>query len=290
MPGPAPRAQLTLGSTTITYLPDGYGSHNPDVVFAGVDWDSRPGYLVDGELLLTFGSFLIQAAERNILVDLAVGKIDVEVPGYARLVGGTLQDNLAAEGLTADDIDTVVYTHLHLDHVGWTSDVAPLPTAPATAAPTGLTFARARHLMSEAEWRHWSETIELGGPDRDVVLAPLTGVVEFVTDGEVLAPGVSVQFTAGHTPGHVAIVVRDPAGSSSEAVYLVGDILHSPAQILEPGLRFTSDHDPAAARAVRDRVLTLPDAIIGAGHFTDAVFGRVATDSNRRTWTPVDGA
>lgn len=85
-------------------------------------------------------------------MDLAVGKIDVDVPGVAQLKGGSLLRNLAEEGLSADDIDTVLYTHLHLDHVGWTSDVAPLPNTPATNSPTGLTFARARHLMSEDEW------------------------------------------------------------------------------------------------------------------------------------------
>ncbi|MEU9285518.1 MBL fold metallo-hydrolase [Streptomyces sp. NPDC048275] len=96
-----------------------------------MDWTTRPGYLEDGQLILSFGSFLIRAGGRRILVDLAVGKVDVDLPGVARLKGGSLLQNLAAEGLSTDGIDTVVYTHLHLDHVGWTSDVAPLPNAPA---------------------------------------------------------------------------------------------------------------------------------------------------------------
>ncbi|MFD4508471.1 MBL fold metallo-hydrolase [Streptomyces sp. NPDC058457] len=288
MPQPAKRSRITVGDTTITYLPDGFGAHNPDTLFPGVDWTTRPGHLEDGQLVLTFGSFLIQAGDRRILVDLATGKIDVDVPGIARLEGGELLRNLAAEGLSAADIDTVVYTHLHLDHVGWTSDVAPLPGAPAAAAPTGLTFAGARHLMSEAEWQYWTtREAELGGPDPEAVLKPLQGVVEFVGGGDLLAPGVTVEATPGHTPGHLAVVVRDPSGRGTEEVWIVGDVLHSPAQVADPDLAFASDVAPDQAREVRDRLLGRPDTVIAAGHFMDDVFGRVTRAGATRVWTPV---
>ncbi|MER5520003.1 MBL fold metallo-hydrolase [Streptomyces sp. NPDC002763] len=288
MPQPAKRSRISVGDTTITYLPDGFGAHNPDTLFPGVDWTTRPGHLDDGQLILTFGSFLIQAGGQRILVDLATGKIDVDVLGIAHLEGGALLKSLAAEGLSAADIDTVVYTHLHLDHVGWTSDVAPLPGAPAAHAPSGLTFARARHLMSEAEWRYWTtREADLGGPDAEAVLKPLTGVVEFVAGGDTIAPGVTVEATPGHTPGHLAVVVRDPSGAGTEEVWIVGDIVHSPAQIADPGLAFASDVAPGQARQVRDRVLGRPDTVIAAGHFTDEVFGRVTRDGDGRRWTPV---
>ncbi|MGW0730509.1 MBL fold metallo-hydrolase, partial [Streptomyces mirabilis] len=200
MPQPAKLSRIAIGDTTITYLPDGFGAHNPDVLFPGVDWTTRPGHLQDGQLLLSFGSFLIRAGDQRVLVDLAVGKIDVDVPGVAHLEGGALLQNLADEGLSAEDIDTVVYTHLHLDHVGWTSDVAPLPNGSATGSPTGLTFARARHLMSQDEWQYWStRAAALGGPDAEAVLKPLDGVVEFVKSGDTIAPGVTVEATPGHT-------------------------------------------------------------------------------------------
>ncbi|MGW2692805.1 MBL fold metallo-hydrolase [Streptomyces sp. NPDC001296] len=291
MPQPAVRSRVTIGATTITYLPDGFGAHNPDVLFPGVDWTIRPGHLEDGQLVLSFGSFLVHAGDQRILVDLAIGKIDVDVPGVARLKGGSLLRNLAAEGLTPDDIDTVVYTHLHLDHVGWTSDVAPLPNAPAAHAPSGLTFARARHLMSEDEWRYWStRTATMGGPDAEAVLKPLDGVVEFVRSGETIAPGVTVEATPGPTPGHLAIIVRDPSGGSAGSVYIVGDILHSPAQVGDPALVFSSDVAPDQARAVRDHVLRRPDTVIAAGHFTDDVFGRVTTVGDTHAWAPVDAS
>ncbi|MFF2515198.1 MBL fold metallo-hydrolase [Streptomyces sp. NPDC058086] len=83
-----------------------------------MDCTTHPGFLEDGQLILSFGSFLICAGDQRILVDPAVGKIDVDVPGVARPKGGSPLRNLAEEGLSADDIDTVVHTHLHLDHVG----------------------------------------------------------------------------------------------------------------------------------------------------------------------------
>ncbi|MER5667865.1 MBL fold metallo-hydrolase [Streptomyces mirabilis] len=291
MPQPAIRSRIAIGDTTITYLPDGFGAHNPDVLFPGVDWATRPGFLEDRQLILSFGSFLIRAGDQRILVDLAVGKIDVDVPGVAQLKGGALLRNLAEEGLSADDIDTVVFTHLHLDHVGWTSDVAPLPNAPTTDSPTGLTFARARHLMSEAEWQYWStRAAAMGGPDAEAVLKPLDGVVEFVKSGDTIAPGVTVEATPGHTPGHLAIVVRDPSGTRTESVCIVGDILHSPAQVGDPDLVFSSDVTPDQARAVRDRVLARQDTVIAAGHFTDDVFGRVTSVGDTHAWAPLGGS
>jgi glyoxylase-like metal-dependent hydrolase (beta-lactamase superfamily II) len=291
MPQPAARTQIAIGETTITYLPDGFGAHDPDVLFPGVDWTTRADYLEDGQLILSFGSFLIRAGGQRVLVDLAVGKIDVNVPGVARLKGGALVRNLAGEGLSADDIDTVVYTHLHLDHVGWTSDVAPLPNQRATNSPTGLTFARARHLMSKDEWQYWTtRTAAMGGPDAEAVLKPLDGVVEFVRSGDSIAPGVTVEATPGHTPGHLAVVVRDPSDDSTESAYIVGDILHSPAQVGDPSLAFSSDVTPDQARAVRDRVLQRLDTVIAAGHFTDEVFGRVERTSDAPVWNPVGGS
>ncbi|MEU9158033.1 MBL fold metallo-hydrolase [Streptomyces sp. NPDC048417] len=291
MPHLAEQSRFTLGGTTITYLPDGYGAHHPDTMMPGVDWAAHPGSLADSLLVLTFGAFLVRTGDQNILVDLALGEMDVDIPGVARLKGGELLRSLAAEGLSADDIDTVVYTHLHLDHVGWTSDVAPVPNGPRTRTPTGLTFARARHLMAQDEWRYWSaRTGELGGPDADVVLKPLEGVVEFIGGGDTIAPGVTVEDTSGHTPGHLAVVVRDPSGAGRESVFLAGDIFHAPVEIADPNLSFSSDVDPDRAKAVRDRVLERPDTVIAAGHFPHGVFGRAVPTGDTYTWTTVDGS
>jgi glyoxylase-like metal-dependent hydrolase (beta-lactamase superfamily II) len=148
----ASRSSVRLGQTTVTYLPDGIGPHEPDSLYRGVDWDHHRGYLRGGRLMLSIGSFLIRTGKRKILVDLGVGNVDLELPGVAHLEGGALLKSLASEGLSPREIDTVVYTHLHCEHVGWTSGIAPDPNEPAKRSPAGLTFPRARHLVAATEW------------------------------------------------------------------------------------------------------------------------------------------
>lgn len=287
---PARRAQVRIGDVTVTYLPDGFGAHVPEAVFPGVDWTNRPGYLSDdGQVVLSFGSFLVRASGHNILVDLALGDLTADVPGIAHLEGGALLDNLAAEGLTPDDIDTVVFTHMHVDHVGWTSDIAPNPAVATEGVPAGLTFPRARHLLAEAEWSHWAEhNKSMGGPDSVAVLGPLDGVVEFVKDDEQLADGVRVKSTPGHSPGHIAVVIEDTTGAGSAPLMLIGDILHSAAQIPEPALAFSSESDPERARAVREFIVGGPPILIGAGHFTDHAFGRIEQGVGGPVWVPLE--
>src|SRR2546430_11091180 len=100
----------------------------------------------------------------RILVDLAMGPVDFAIPGLGRVRGGDLLSSLAEEGLTPSDIDTVVFTHLHPDHVGWTTGGAGDPTG-AAAGPVGagLTFARARHLVGGQEGAAW---VDGGWPRR----------------------------------------------------------------------------------------------------------------------------
>ncbi|MEY9873246.1 glyoxylase-like metal-dependent hydrolase (beta-lactamase superfamily II) [Streptacidiphilus sp. MAP12-33] len=291
MPQAADR--LTLGATTITYLVDGSGKHNPDTMLPGLDWAAHPGSLTDGHLVLTFGAFLVQTGDRNILVDLGIGDLDMDIPGLAHVKGGRLLDSLAERGLSPKDIDTVVYTHLHLDHIGWTSDVPPTLHGHGANTPSGLTFARARHLMAEPEWRYWTSgegAHEMGGPDPVATLGPLGGAVDFVQGGDTIAPGVTVEDTAGHTPGHLGVVVRDPSGAIPESVLIAGDIFHAPVEMAEPTCVFSTDVDPDQARKVRNRTLQRPDTVIAAGHFTDGVFGRVTEAGTGYTWTAVTHA
>lgn len=92
---PTQRSQLTMGTTTITYLPDGFATLDPEIMFPGADWPAHPGHLHDGRLVLSFGSFLIRAAGRNILVDLGAGKADAGLPNVGQTKGGLLLNSLA---------------------------------------------------------------------------------------------------------------------------------------------------------------------------------------------------
>lgn len=290
MLGPAPRATVAVGDTSVTYLPDGQAQLDPAVVFpaSAAGWAQHAAHLdAGGRFLVSIGSFLVRAPGQTILVDLGLGRVSWGSPDLrADFVGGLLLDSLAEERLTPDDVDTVVFTHLHHDHVGWTSDVAPRPGAePRT--PSGLTFSRARHLVAEAEWRHWEGTDEVVGPQPLAVQAPLRERVSFIADGDVIAPGVRVVATPGHTPGHLSVEVRDPAGRSATRVLILGDVMHTQVQVDQSDWSFVFDADPRLGVATRERILhDVADdhTILAGGHFAGHVFGRVRPLAPRRAW------
>jgi glyoxylase-like metal-dependent hydrolase (beta-lactamase superfamily II) len=169
MPEAASRHQVQIGATTVTYLPDGAVHADPAALFPATtaqDWASHRHLLdANGWLVASVGSFLVRNDSGAGLIDLGLGPINLEVPGVATYEGGGLMGSLHAEGLSAADIGLVLFTHLHRDHVGWTSD------------GTGrLTFPNARHLVDRAEWDHWQSHTEATGPDPQTVLAPLSPI------------------------------------------------------------------------------------------------------------------
>ncbi|WP_433438335.1 MBL fold metallo-hydrolase [Nonomuraea sp. CA-141351] len=285
----ASRSQITLGTTTVTYLPDGEAHLHPAVIFpsAGPDgWAAHAPYLdADGRLPVSIGSFLIDTGAHRILVDLGLGAVDFEVPQIGSFHGGALLDSLAAEGLRPDDVDTVVFTHLHHDHVGWTTDLAPAPCNEPAKPERGLTFAGARHLVDRAEWDHWHGTAEITGPDPLAVQEPLAEAIEFVRRGEPIVPGVLAISTPGHTPGHLSLLITDPG--TDRRLLVLGDVMHTQAQVSETHWNFLFDVD--ADQGTKTRRALLEDyqderTLIAGGHFAGEVFGRFLPARLQHRW------
>jgi glyoxylase-like metal-dependent hydrolase (beta-lactamase superfamily II) len=160
---------------------------------------------------------------------------------------------------------------MHRDHVGWTSD-----------GTGGLTFPNARHLEDRTEWDYWHSHTDTVGPDRETVLAPLSPIIEFC-DASPAAPGLRTIPTPGHTPGHTSVLITKPA--SETRLLIVGDALHTAAQLTEPGWGFRANADPALAAVHRADLLDRGRdgrTIIAGGHFCDHAFGRLDTDNR---WT-----
>ncbi|HEY0812564.1 MAG TPA: MBL fold metallo-hydrolase [Pseudonocardia sp.] len=275
----------------MTFVPDGGAWLDPRVLFpaSGPDgWDAHFTYLApDGRFPVSIGSFLIQAPGRTILVDLGLGAVDFSVPDLASFRGGQLLESLGAEGLTPSQVDTVFFTHLHHDHVGWTSNVAPAPGVEPGGRVSGLTFDGARHVVAEAEWEYWRGTDELIGPSPTAVQEPLAARLEFAGDGEELAPGVRLLATPGHTPGHSSLVVTDPTGVSDERLVILGDVMHCQVQVEQSAWSFRFDVDGAQGVRTREQLLKEledPHTILAGGHFAGEVFGRVLPATLRRSW------
>ncbi|TDO66503.1 glyoxylase-like metal-dependent hydrolase (beta-lactamase superfamily II) [Kribbella sp. VKM Ac-2571] len=285
----ASREQVRIGDTTITYLPDGEVRLYPTEVFpdsAPDGWARHTAYLdEDGRLPVSVGSFLVRTPSYAALIDLGLGEVDFEVPDFASFRGGRLLRSLAEEGLRAEDIDVVLFTHLHHDHVGWTSNVAPSPGM-ALGEVGGLTFARAMHYVQRAEWDHWFGVEDVVGPHLEAVQRPLTEGIRFVDDPDFDLPGLEVLPTAGHTPGHASVIVSDPG--AEQRLLILGDVMHTQAQVSDPDWNFKFDVDPDRSRSTRREIVQRfagGNDIIAGGHFAGSVFGRIGSPAMTHRWS-----
>jgi glyoxylase-like metal-dependent hydrolase (beta-lactamase superfamily II) len=249
-------------------IPDGYHRCDPLRAFLGStrnDWDAHPHLLDEhGRVVMTMGALMAELPDgRRVLLDLGFGARTIILEELAmEFWGGRLLASLASIGLAPDDIDVVAYSHLHADHVGWTS-----------GAGEELTFGRARHVLSRAEWDHWETRPDSGGPTGADVAA-LAARAELVDGETTLVPGITVMPTPGHTPGHCSFLVS----SGTQRAVVLGDAIHCPLQISHTEWAFSADANPKAAQAAREqlvRELDAPDTVVVGPHFPDAVFGRV---------------
>jgi glyoxylase-like metal-dependent hydrolase (beta-lactamase superfamily II) len=270
---PAPLSALDLGEVAVTFVPDGEIRVDPRMAYPhGHEPIHADGLAVtdeDGMLLLSVGGILVTNGEHRTLIDVGIGDRTIPLPGRSReqrdahMRGGDLLNNLARLGLGPDDIDTVLITHLHADHVGW-----------VTHERDGrCTFGRATYWVSDPEWHFWNQPANAGKPTgpRGHELQAIADARHTLTDGASPAPGITAVATAGHTPGHFSFHI---AGTARRA-FVVGDAAHCPAEVLRPDLSWAGDLDPGAAVQIRRRLarlLSTPDAVLIGPHFPDPVF------------------
>lgn len=281
MPHFAPLQSVTLGNFKVTYLPDGGGIVEPIALYPAstpAGWAKYPALLnEDGKFLTTIGGYLIETNGRIIIVDTGIGPVNIPFPGFGPFFGGNYLESLAQTGVAREEVTDVIFTHLHLDHVGWT-----------TIEENGqrvLTFPNARHAVTQAEWEFWYGGDNPAGPNPEAVQRPLAPIITFFQDGDELVPGLRVLSTQGHTPGHVSLLLE----AGGQRLYLLADVLHGAMQISEPDWSVAFDIDPAQARVTRDALyadLTQPDTLVAVNHFSGTVFGRIATTESGRIWQP----
>jgi glyoxylase-like metal-dependent hydrolase (beta-lactamase superfamily II) len=273
----APFGTIHIGEISITYLPDGRADFGYSVFPGTPDecWARHANLTHEGRWVCSIGAFLVESGDQKVLVDLGLGEVELEIPDVASGRSGELLNSLARAGLTPADISTVVYTHMHSDHTGWTT--------------TGekLTFPNARHVAGPGELEYWQENPD--GAFSPAALFAFAGHFEEAMDGETIVPGVQVMHAPGHTPGHQIVIVS----SGTERALILGDTLHCSAQVPEEDMTFMFDIDPVRAREWRDQIFTEAAdtaALIGASHLTGSAFGRVVTGEGKRYWTVHNGS
>jgi len=220
--------------------------------------------------------FVVRGRDRVVLVDTGVG--GPGAPGATWIgVPGQLPEELTAAGVEPDEIDLVVLTHLHLDHIGWN-----LAWDGDQALPM---FPRARYLVQRSDWELFASRGEDAREAFDRCVAPLQalGVAELLEGDRTLDAELSLLHTPGHTPGSQSLLVR----SGEEAALLWGDVANHPAQVGEPDWGPGSDVLPEVAKGTRRRLLGQLETEgmwLAPAHFPEP-FGTVTRVDGARRWT-----
>ena len=226
----------------------------------------------DGRAWLPIGCFLVRTGIRTVLVDAGLGPAMRDDGERRLLVGGQLLVGLRAVGITPDQIDTVICTHLHADHCGWLFDRAGRPV-----------FPRAELWFGAGDWSHF--VLDPGTGMSDHIRHGLQSMdaarLHLVTDDTTVAAGIDLIRTPGHTPGHQSVIVS----SGAQRALLLGDAVICPVQLDEPTWQAMGDVDPQLAAQMRERLFREleDDGTVGAGaHFPELRFGRVLAGEMRR--------
>jgi glyoxylase-like metal-dependent hydrolase (beta-lactamase superfamily II) len=227
-----------------------------------------------GNLNLTIQSYVVRTPSHTILVDSCVGN-DKERPGrpaWHRQKSDAWMRNLAAIGLGVEDIDVVMCTHLHVDHVGWNTRLEDGRWVP--------TFPKAEYLFSAVELAHWQARFAA-----DAAAAPWIGdsvlpILEakrerLVTSEDAVGDLVRLVPTPGHTIDHFSVL----AGTPGRDALITGDMIHSPIQARYPELGMLADYDRAQAGATRRKIFGCfcdTATLMCTAHFPLPSIGRVA--------------
>jgi glyoxylase-like metal-dependent hydrolase (beta-lactamase superfamily II) len=240
------------------------------------DWEPHKQWLdpVTGYITLPMQSYLVRTRHHTILVDTCIGdhkkrQGGIIPPNWHMTTGGILLKNLAAAGVQPEDVDYVMCTHLHTDHVGWNTRMVNGRWIP--------TFPNARYIMSRLELEGWLAIHEKDPREHlmDSVLPVVeAGQAELVTNDYALDDEVWLEPTPGHTPDHVSVRL---ASNGSNAI-ITGDMIHSPVQCMELDWVPRPDFDPILAGQTRRAFLERycdTDTLICATHFPSPSFGHI---------------
>ncbi len=297
-----------VGDVTVTRIDEiALGAFTPRMLYPDAEADadlieSHGGALGPGSIDRTAGtlvqsihSWLVRTPHHTILVDTATGN------GKARPYAPVLDHlnepylaRLAAAGVAPEDVDYVLITHLHADHVGWNTQ--------ADGDSWRPTFPKARYVFSATELRY-NEDLAAGQPaGADAARLPYPGVYQdsvrpvveaglaqpIAIDGNEFLDGLSFVPTPGHSVDHASIRL---VSRGQEALF-AGDVMHHPLQVYAPELNSCFCEYLDAARLSRRWVLEHAaerDALVFSSHFAETGAGRITRRGERFDWQFVDG-
>jgi glyoxylase-like metal-dependent hydrolase (beta-lactamase superfamily II) len=241
----------------------------------------QPDYLdADCNINLAVQSFLVESDGKRIVVDTCFGH-GHQLPYDLQIDTTHYPETLAAAGFGLGDVDVVVCTHLHLDHVGWNVTKVGDRWEP--------TFPNAQYLFDNEEYDHWNEDPDGNkANDESVQLLVDSGLARLVTNDHEITPEVRLVPTPGHTPGHVSVRIE----SGGQTALISGDMVHHPVQIVHPEWPSVPDYDPEAAMAMRRTMFgQLADSgvLLLGTHFNRPAGGYIVSTDQGWLWNPHKG-
>ena len=235
------------------------------------DLSDAPG---QAGMRISVHSFVLRVDGRNILIDTCCGNDKKRSLPPVSMQSWPYLENLARAGLRPEDIDLVMCTHLHFDHVGWNTRLKDGSWVP--------TFPNARYLFGRKDLEFFSaqrhEALHREAFDDSVAPILDAGLADLV-DADMpihreIGDGIWLEDVSGHSPGNLCVT----AECGGERAIFSGDCFHHPIQLVRPDAAFFADENPSQASAARRHLLDRyanTDAIFFPAHFTGATAGRV---------------
>jgi glyoxylase-like metal-dependent hydrolase (beta-lactamase superfamily II) len=230
----------------------------------------------------TIHSYIVRTPWHTIIIDTCVGN-DKQRHGQEpwHMRKGTYLADLSAAGLKVEDVDLVLCTHLHVDHVGWNTRLEENRWVP--------TFPNAKYVFARDEFEFWKGESDAGREEYLLVADSVLPIVEagraeLVANDYVIDDRLQFEPSPGHTPGHVNVRLRGKAG---EAVF-TGDMMHRPIQVAETDWNSRFCSDGALARKTRRAFVDKhadADVTILAAHFP--VPGRIVAPGGKARFKPL---
>ena len=247
---PAYFYRFGLGDAEVTVVSDGpLPLGPPKGTFVGVPDDDVKRMLTDNfmsaeNVVLEQNSPIVNTGDKLILFDTGMGTAKNFGP-----TTGRQQKSMKEAGIKPEDIDAVVFSHAHIDHIGGVVD-----------ENGKVLFPNAQYYIAQSDVDFWTDEGKAGGPLKDFIvharknLMPVRDRIVFFKDGQEFLPGVQAIAAPGHTVGHTIFMVT----SNGKSFAYLGDLSHHPILLLEkPRMQFSYDTDPAQAAETRVKLLDM---------------------------------
>ena len=273
-------AKITIGNVEITSLSDGVLEFDlcnffPDI--PAENWESYHDHLTpEHNVRFNLACFLVRSEGHTIAIDTGLGPKPADAPDTP---WGELLNDFRSNGVSPEDVDMVVLTHLHRDHVGWN-----LQEQSGQYTPT---FPNAKYYFSAKDWQacHAPELQPTRFPNAPDCVWPLEdlGIMELVEGEVALTSELTTLPTPGHTPGHMSIMIS----SQGQQGLILGDVLHNTVQVHETDWVSRADIDPETTRVTRRSLmerLERDGTTVAAVHLPSPGFGKIVRLQGRRYW------